>query len=84
MSWADRRIIFGVTVLTVELDDAAIEWLRRRAERDGVEPAVLVARLLEEASAEPDPFDFVASFDSDDVVARDADAFLAEHGFGQS
>ncbi|WP_166351000.1 hypothetical protein [Phytoactinopolyspora limicola] len=73
-----------MTVLTVELDEAVVNWLRRRAEREGVEPAVSAARLLEEASAEPDPLEFVASFDSDEVVARDADAFLAEHGFGQS
>lgn len=73
-----------MTELIVELDDAAVERLRRRAQREGVEPSELAAQLLTEATAEPDPFDFVASFASDAVAARDADAFLAEHGFGRS
>lgn len=73
-----------MTELTVELDDAAVERLRRRAQREGVEPAKLAAQLLSEAAAEADPFDFVGSFVSDAVVARDADTLLEEHGFGQS
>jgi hypothetical protein len=73
-----------VTSLVVELDDAAVQRLRRRAEREGVAPAALAARLLSELAAEPDPFDFVGSFASDTVVARDADTYLAEHGFGRS
>jgi hypothetical protein len=73
-----------MTELTVELDDAAVERLRRRAQREGVEPAALAAQLLSNATAEPDPFEFVGSFASDTVVARDADALLTERGFGRS
>jgi hypothetical protein len=40
-------------------------------------------RLLTEVTAEPDPFDFVGSFASDTVAARDTDAYLSEHGFGR-
>jgi hypothetical protein len=73
-----------MTTLTVELDEAAVGRLRRRARREGIEPAALAARLLTEATTEPDPLDFVASFASDEVAARDADVFLEQHGFGQS
>jgi hypothetical protein len=73
-----------MTSLTVELDDESAEQLRRRAAREGVAPSELAARLLTEAAAEPDPFDFVGSFDSDVLGARDADDFLAERGFGAS
>jgi hypothetical protein len=73
-----------MTSLTVEIDDESAEQLRRRAAREGVAPAELAARLLAEAAAEPDPFDFVGSVDSDVLGARDADSFLAERGFGAS
>jgi hypothetical protein len=73
-----------MTTLVVELDESAVGRLRRRAEREGVEPAKLAARLLAEATAEPDPLDFVGSFASDVVAARDTDAHLAEHGFDRS
>jgi hypothetical protein len=69
----------AMTTLAVELDDDAVGWLRRRAQREGVEPAELAARLLTEVTAEPDPFDFVGSFASDTVAARDTDAYLSEH-----
>lgn len=72
----------AMTTLRVELDENAVEWLRRRAQREGVEPAELAARLLTEVTAEPDPFDFVGSFAADTVAARDTDIYLAEHGFG--
>jgi hypothetical protein len=72
-----------MTSLVVELDEGALGRLRRWARREGVEPATLAARLLTEVTAEPDPFDFVGSYASDTVAARDADAYLAEHGFGQ-
>jgi hypothetical protein len=55
---------------TIELDDDAAEQLRRRAEREGVAPAKLAARLLNEAAGEPDPFEFVGSFASDVLGAR--------------
>lgn len=74
----------GVTELTVELDDEAAELLRRRAQREGVDPAHLAARLLSAAATEPDPYDFVGSFESDVVGARDVDAFLRGRGFGAS
>jgi hypothetical protein len=74
----------GMTTLVVDLDEGAVGRLRRRAEREGVEPAKLAARLLAEATAEPDPWDFIGSFASDAVAARDTDAYLAEHGFGRS
>jgi hypothetical protein len=67
---------------TIELDDDAAQQLRRRAEREGVAPAKLAARLLAEAAGEPDPFDFVGSFESDTLGARDTDRFLHTHGFG--
>lgn len=73
-----------MTTLVVELDESAVDRLRRLAERQGVEPAKLAARLLAEVTAEPDPLDFVGSFASEAVAARDADTYLAEHGFGQS
>jgi len=72
----------AMTTLAVELDDNAVGWLRRRAQREGVEPAELAARLLTEVTAEPDPFDFVGSFASDTVAARDTDAYLSAQGFG--
>jgi hypothetical protein len=71
-----------MTSLTIVLDDEAAERLRRRAEREGVAPAELAARLVGEAAAEPDPFEFVGSFESDVLGARDTDSFLTEHGFG--
>lgn len=74
----------SMTTLMVELDEGALGRLRRWARREGVEPAALAARLLTEVTAEPDPFDFVGSYASEAVAARDADAYLAEHGFGQS
>lgn len=73
-----------MTTLTVELDESAVGRLRRRAEREGVAPAELAARLLADATAEADPLDFIASFAADAVAARDVDAYLTEHGFGQS
>lgn len=73
-----------MTALVVNLDEAALGRLRGWARREGVEPAALAARLLAQATAEPDPFDFVGSYASDAVAARDADTYLAEHGFGQS
>jgi hypothetical protein len=73
-----------MTTLTVELDDDAVGRLRSRARHEGVEPAALAARLLADATAEQDPLDFVASFASDEVVARDADSYLEQHGFGRS
>ena len=76
--------MYRMTSLTVELDDDAAEQLRRRADREGVSPAELATRLLVAAAAEPDPFDFVGSFESDVLGARDTDAFLSEHGFGSS
>ena len=73
-----------MTTLMVELDEGALGRLRRWAGREGVEPAALAARLLAEVTSEPDPFDFVGSYASEAVAARDADAYLAEHGFGKS
>ena len=73
-----------MTTLVVELDGVALGRLRGWARRDGVEPAALAARLLAQATAEPDPFDFIGSYASDVVAARDADAYLAEHNFGKS
>lgn len=67
----------AMTTLAVELDEYAVGRLRRRAQREGVEPAELAARLLTEATAEPDPFDFVGSFASDTVAARHTDTYLA-------
>lgn len=73
-----------MTALVVELDEGALGRLRGWARREGVEPAALAARLLAQATAEPDPFDFVGSYASDAVAARDADAYLADHNFGKS
>jgi hypothetical protein len=44
----------------------------------------MAARLLVAATAESDPHDFVGSFESDVVGARDVDAFLRDSGFGAS
>jgi hypothetical protein len=44
----------------------------------------LAARLLSAAATESDPYDFVGSFESDMVGARDVDAFLRERGLGAS
>lgn len=62
------------------LPKAPFGRLRRWARREGVEPAALAARLLTEVIAEPDPFDFIGSYASEAVAARDADTYLAEHG----
>lgn len=78
------RTMWPVTSLTIVLGDEAAAQLRRRAEREGVTPAVLAARLVEKMAASPDPFDFVGSFESDVLGARDTDAFLRERGFGAS
>jgi hypothetical protein len=78
------RTMVPMTSLTIVLDDEAAAQLRRRAEREGVTPAVLAARLVEKMAASPDPFDFVGSFESDVLGARDTDAFLRERGFGAS
>jgi hypothetical protein len=74
--------LWAMVPFTIELDDDAAEQLRRRAEREGVAPAKLAARLLAEVTGEPDPFDFVGSFESDTLGARDTDGFLHAHGFG--
>ncbi len=74
--------IMDVTLLTVELDDNAVQRLRDRAAREGIELSALVRRQLSEIN-EIDPFEFVGSFESD-VAARDADGFLREQGFGAS
>ena len=74
----------SMTVLVVELDEGALGRLSRWARREGGEPAALAARLLTEVTSEPDPFDFVGSYASETVAARNADTHLAEHGFGQS
>jgi len=73
-----------MATLTVELDEGAVGRLRRRAEREGVDPATLAARIITEATAEQDPFDFAGSFASDATRGRDSDQFLADHGFGES
>lgn len=77
-------MMLPMTSLTIVLDDVAAEQLRRRAEREGVSPAELAARLVEGIVASPDPFDFVGSFASDVLGARDTDAFLRGRGFGAS
>jgi hypothetical protein len=74
----------GMAEPTVEPDDEAAENLRRRIEREGVDPAPLAARFASVAAAEPDPYDFVGSFEYDVVDARDVDAFLRDRGFGAS
>ena len=83
-SAACRRLV-NVTRLVVELDDDddddAARRLAERAEREGIEPSALAQRLLSEAS-EVDPFEFIGSFSSDAVRARDADEFLDREGFG--
>jgi hypothetical protein len=68
--------------LTVELDDATAERLRRRAEREGVAADELAARLLAEAVSKPDPYEFFGSFESEVVGAGDTDRFLSAHDFG--
>lgn len=72
-----------MTSLVLQLDDDAAERLSRRAEREGIEVTELAQRLLAEAS-EQDPFEFVGSFSSDVLGARDVDQFLDDHGFGRS
>ncbi len=71
-----------MTELTIELSDEAAGRLRRRADREGVDPKTLAARILTQAAAEPDPLDFIGSFEADTLSARDADRFLADNGFG--
>lgn len=72
-----------MTSFTVQLDDDAADRLRRRAERLGVDVAVLAGRLLAEAS-EQDLFEFVGSFESGVTCADDVDSFPREHDFGTS
>ena len=74
-------MIGPMTRLVLELDDAAAQRLAGRAAREGIEPSVLAQRLLTEAS-EIDPFEFIGSFESDDVTGRDVDDFLRDSGFG--
>lgn len=76
-------MIWGMTSFVLELDDDAVERLRRRAQREGVEVTKLAQRLLAEAS-QHDPFEFVGSYSSDMLGARDVDGCLEEHGFGRS
>lgn len=76
-------MIESVTSLVVQLDDDAAERLRRRAHREGVDVTELAQRLLAEAS-EQDPFEFIGSFNSELLGARDVDPFLEEHAFGHS
>lgn len=76
-------MIESVTSLVVQLDDDAAERLRRRADREGIEVTELEQRLLAEAS-EQDPFEFIGSFNSELLGARDVDTFLEEHALGHS
>jgi hypothetical protein len=70
-----------MTAVHVDLDEATLARLRRRAERDGVSPEDLakdaVLRLLAQ-----DPYEFVAAGASSRLRGRDADEQLAE-GFGR-
>lgn len=78
-----NRYTKGMTQMTVELNDAAARRLTERAHREGIELAALAGRLLNEMS-EVDPFEFVGSYESDLVAARDTDDFLRDTGFGVS
>jgi hypothetical protein len=70
-----------MTEVHVDLDEATLARLRRRAERDGVSPEDLakdaVLRLLAQ-----DPYEFVAAGASSRLRGRDTDEQLAE-GFGR-
>lgn len=69
--------------LRVKLDDSAVDRLRRRAEREGIDVSDLASRLLAEAS-EQDPFAFVGAVSSGGGNARRVDEFLEEQGFGSN
>lgn len=73
-----------VVTLTVELDDHVAARLQRRAQRLGLDVTILAGRIVAEAVAEPDPFDFVGSFASDVVSGRHADLYLISERFGHS
>ena len=77
------RYTVSMTQMTVELDDAAARRLAKRARREGIELSALAGRLLNEMS-EVDPFEFVGSYESDLVAAKDTDDFLRDSGFGAS
>lgn len=77
------RIMAHMEALRVQLDDSAVDRLRRRAEREGIDVSDLASRLLAEAS-EQDPFEFVGAVSSGGGNARRVEEFLEKQGFGSN
>ena len=72
-----------MTDVHLRLDEATVTLLRARAERLGIDPEQLIARVIEQFIAQ-DPLEFVGVVSSDAMRGRDTDEQLARHGFGAS
>ena len=72
-----------MTSLTVNLDDAAAERLRRQAEAAGITVDELVRRLLTDAATD-DPFEFFDAGRSDALRGSNVDERLEQHDFGRA
>lgn len=68
--------------LRLDVNDATLSRLERRAQREGVSVDELAARLLDEA-AEQDPYEFIGSATGGPLYAERVDEALAATGFGQ-
>ena len=82
MARSDRRLK-PMTSLTVNLDDAAAERLRRQAEAAGITVDELVRRLLTDAATD-DPFEFFDAGRSDALRGSNVDERLERHDFGRA
>ena len=79
------RTLANMTSLTVDLDDAAAERLRRQANAEGITVDELARRLLTDASAEDDdPFEFFDADASDVLRGSSAYERLEHHDFGRT
>jgi len=67
--------------LTVENHEPTLPRLEGRAERERVGVVTLASRLLDEAAGR-DPYEFIGSTTSGELLADDIDGALERHGFG--
>ena len=72
-----------MTSLTVNLDDAAAERLRRQAEAEGITVGELVRRLLTDAATD-DPFEFFDAGRSDALRGSNVEERLEQHDSGRA
>jgi len=66
--------------VSIDVPKAVAEELQRRAKAEGKTAAELLSDVLNLPTQ--DPFEFVATFESDEISAANLDAHLTDLGFG--